>query len=232
MFLGITPQDELKLSIKTDRLISYLKTDNLFFYEEDNWGMRLKSISGTNYFYLMDKHSKEESVFYSHINKKETIREIITYQSLPDLASVHFSFNHRQNIFCIYSNEEGNRNSIDLRDNKFGNLHKLYEKENLMIRIQKVFEENMNDYTFENIKYFVEDIKISNYQKYYDLINNNKDKLKNLTSIYIESKKMHLDFFNLNKENKDVLTLKTDIICDFVFENHLKSKSIFSFLKK
>lgn len=232
MFLGITPQDELKLSIKTDRLISYLKTDNLFFYEEDNWGMRLKPLSGINYFYLLDKHSKEESVFYSHMHKKETIPETITYQSLPDLATVHFSFNNRENIFCIYSNEEGNRNTIDLRDNKFENLHKLYEKEKLMIGIQKVLEENMNDYDFENVKYFVEDIKISNYQKYYDLINNNKDKLKNLTSIYIESKKMHLDFFNLSKENKDVLMLKTDIICDFVFENHLKSKSIFSFLKK
>lgn len=232
MFLGITPQDELKLSIKTDRLISYLKTDNLFFYEEDNWGMRLKPLSGINYFYLLDKQSKDESVFYSHMHKKETIPETITYQSLPDLATVHFSFNPRENIFCIYSNEEGNRNTIDLRENKFETLHKLYEKENLMISVQKVFEQNMNDYDFENIKYFVEDIKISNYQKYYDLINNNKDKLKNLTSIYMESKKMNLDFFNLTKENKEVLMLKTDITCDFIFENNLKSKSIFSFLKK
>lgn len=232
MFLGITPQDELKLSIKTDRLISYLKTDNLFFYEEENWGMRLKSISGINYFYLMDKHTKEESVFYSHIYKKETIPETITYQSLPDLATVHFSFNPRENVFCIYSNEEGNRNTIDLRENKFETLHKLYEKENLMISIQKVFEENMNDYDFENIKYFVEDIRNSNYEKYYELINNNKDKLNNLTSIYIESKKMNLDFFNLSQENKEVLTLQTDIPFNFSVENNLKEKSIFSFFKK
>lgn len=117
-----------------------------------------------------------------------------------DVKTIVFSQNEAR------INIKSSDNEIVIRDKKFDFLRPEQVKLKEFYKFME-FESLLDKKNLD----FVEDIDVNNKQTFYKLLNNNKDKLDILINYYIEAKNLKIDFFNITKENKELLQLKTDI---------------------
>lgn len=237
MLLGVEPQHELKLQEQLEFLLNYLSSDYLFYSKNEDYAFTIKYIDNIIYFHFLNSKNNEESVFYFNNDKKLSVRsDLFTYQALSsDNTRFHFYYTLNGQYFSIFAGSPvKNANVLSLKDKKYSILNDFYFKQEKISKILKILDKNITnfDYSSSNIKPFLKDIDLTNYQTYRTLINNNINNLKNLTLTYTEAKKLNIDFFKLTKEDKELLMLNSDLSINFNVDTKKTSNRIFSFFKK
>lgn len=222
MFLKINEQEEilLKKSLKTITDFSNAEIP-LFNYKNDDLELVCNIVIQDNKknvcFILYDKKNVAVS-FFVELTTKYKEEHSFFYK---DLGTGNVMF-FKKDLESYIINEKDSKNYIVVKDSMVESFKNLKLKTD---KCRQIFD--LLNMPIENIKDFIKPINENNFNKYVDVIKNNKGRLEDVLILDRESRNLGFDFMNLTKENRDMLLLKEDISITLNGK-----KSIFNIFKK
>lgn len=215
MYLDYSKEEYERMSDSIDNLIEYtIDKESLFSYKKNNLkiNMYLESPPKQNDIYLMLELKDE---------KKNEIMKFSTNTSTDTNAMVYFPLNKDLGIMCFLEKnklfhisrslkriqENSSEEELILSQQKSNMLNYFFDKVIICKEILLYLKNNQK----EDIEKFTDNINMNNYKDYKTLLSQNPDKIKEL----LVANNNGFDVLNLSKEDKEILTLKTDLNYDF-----------------
>lgn len=233
MYLDYSKEEYERMSDSIDNLIEYtIDKESLFSYKKNNLkiNMYLESPPKQNDIYLMLELKDE---------KKNEIMKFSTNTSTDTNAMVYFPLNKELGIMCFLEKnklfhvsrslkriqENSSEEELILSQQKSNMLNYFFDKVTICKEILLYLKNNQK----EDIEKFTDNINMNNYKDYKTLLSLNPDKIKEL----LVANNNGFDVLNLSKEDKEILTLKTDLNYEFKkIEDSILTKKKPSFFDK
>lgn len=199
--------DELDDFNSVRKFLSQLKiffdNENQLFVSQTDNNQKVSAFFHNGYLVLNLRNSETAEQCVLVKDNPEDRFTFIDYKN----KDVQFNYNHIQNEFAL--NIRNSRNKIIVNKNSLDFLTPKNKKLNNILKFGE-----FSKYLTKDSLLFLEDVTVENKDIYYRLLQNNKNNLHNFIELYQDAKSLDINFFNMSKNDKELLKLKTDISVD------------------
>lgn len=234
MYLDYTKEEYERMSNSIDYLIDYtIDKDSLFSYKNKDLilSMYIENIPNNYIDFMLElKNEKNKETVKFSIN---TNNSAMAYFPLSTDLGI-MCFLEENKLFHVSRSLKSLQGSIEekskseeliLSQQKSNMLHYFFDK----IIICKEILIYLKDFKKEYVEKLTDKINMNNYQDYKTLLSLNKDKIFEI----LIANNNGFNVLSLNKEDRDILNLKTDLNFDFnkkeqVIINQKKDRSLFN----
>lgn len=219
--LNLSVEEEKRFIMAKDIFLGYLNNNNMFYYEKNDYQLTLKNTKDVLLYFFINKTNKDKFSFAINTNNKDKDKTCFLYSSFGT-ENKHIVIKQDTKNYKIAENIE----NVKLSELHYEVLDKKYNKLDTGITISAIikyiFDEVAHYVSKEDFDLFSKNIKLTNIDNYFSLINNNIDNITNLVIAANEATKNDFYLFDLSEQQKDIIQLNSDVIFNF---NQIDKKS-------